>query len=172
MSAPDDLAAFCAREWPRLVGALSLYCGDRAVAEELAQDALERVCRRWSSVRAMEHPSAWVHRVALNLAKSRLRRAGAARRALTRHGPQEDRVDSPDVAAQLTVRDAVAALPARERSALTLRYFIGLSPAEAGEIMGCSDLAVRSLTHRGLSRLRERLGRETSRQLQERSDVC
>jgi RNA polymerase sigma-70 factor (ECF subfamily) len=38
----SEFAAFCAEEHPRLVGALSLYCGDRAVAEELAQDALSR----------------------------------------------------------------------------------------------------------------------------------
>jgi DNA-directed RNA polymerase specialized sigma24 family protein len=36
----SEFAAFCIKEHPRLVGALSLYCGDRVLAEELAQDAL------------------------------------------------------------------------------------------------------------------------------------
>lgn len=42
------LAAFCHREYARLVGALTLYCGDGDVAQELAQEALVRACERWS----------------------------------------------------------------------------------------------------------------------------
>ncbi|MPZ91460.1 MAG: hypothetical protein GEU68_07510 [Actinobacteria bacterium] len=47
MSAPPDLIALCRRLYPELVGVLGLYCGDRAVAEELAQEWLARVCRDW-----------------------------------------------------------------------------------------------------------------------------
>jgi DNA-directed RNA polymerase specialized sigma24 family protein len=39
---PDGLVDFYRREYPRVVGALSLYCGDRFVAEELAHEALVR----------------------------------------------------------------------------------------------------------------------------------
>lgn len=48
---PEDLAAFCEREYPRLVGTLSLYCGDVLLAEELAQEALARACSRWGACR-------------------------------------------------------------------------------------------------------------------------
>jgi predicted RNA polymerase sigma factor len=45
MFVPDDaLVAFCRHEHPRLVGTLSLYCGDADLAEELAQEVLCR-CR-------------------------------------------------------------------------------------------------------------------------------
>ncbi|MDP9225719.1 MAG: hypothetical protein M3P18_18135 [Actinomycetota bacterium] len=36
----ENLAIFCQAEYPRLVGMLSLYCGDSAVAEDLAQEAV------------------------------------------------------------------------------------------------------------------------------------
>lgn len=153
----DDLAAFCAREWPRLVGALTLRLGDQPLAEELAQDALEQAVARWSRVRRMDHPSAWVHRVAFNAAASRRRRTAAGRRAAARHGPGDAAVAPPDPA-QLAVRDAVARLPVRTRTAVVLRYHLGFTPEEAGTVLGCSGQAVRNLTHRALRTLRDELG--------------
>jgi DNA-directed RNA polymerase specialized sigma24 family protein len=72
--APTDLTEFCEAEWPRLVGSLSLYTGDADLAEELAQEAVARVCRHWRRVRTMDAPAAWLHRVARNLAHSHFRR--------------------------------------------------------------------------------------------------
>ena len=85
---PDgaDAVAFCAEEFPRLAGALSLYLGDRAIAEELAQEALLKACRRWERVSQLESPGGWTWRVARNLAKSHLRRRRAERRARARLG--------------------------------------------------------------------------------------
>ena len=54
---PPELEVFAAREMPRVVGTLALYCGDRDVAEELAQEALVRICRDWERVRGMDHPA-------------------------------------------------------------------------------------------------------------------
>lgn len=76
----SEFVAFCVEEHPRLVGALSLYCGDRALAEELAQDALTRACRDWRKVRNFAAPGAWTHRVAMNLANSYFRRRAAETR--------------------------------------------------------------------------------------------
>jgi len=77
----DARAEFCSAEYPRLVGAMSLYTGDAALAEELAQEALARACRNWSSVKNMPAPGAWAHRVAVNLANTHFRRARLERRA-------------------------------------------------------------------------------------------
>ena len=51
----DDrqLADFCASAYPQLVGALAHHTGDLLLAEELAQEALLRVCRKWSHVRSL-----------------------------------------------------------------------------------------------------------------------
>jgi RNA polymerase sigma factor (sigma-70 family) len=150
------LDAFCRREHPRLVGTLSLYCGDRAVAEELAQEALERAIRRWAEVERMDAPGAWVHRVAINLANSAYRRRRAERRARQRHGPAHHAVDV-DTAAALAVRECVAALPRRQRAALVLRHYGGCSIAETAALLDVSEGAVKQLTHRALTALRAAL---------------
>lgn len=170
---PGDLAAFCEREYPRLVGTLSLYCGDRDLAEELAQEALARACDRWSRVREMAAPGAWVHRVAINAANSHWRRGRAARRAQHRleAAAPSNHVD-PDVTSNVALRDAVHALPPRQRTALLLRYFADLSPEEVADVMDVSPQAVRNLTHRAIRQLRVHLADPGPLEEREPSDVC
>lgn len=152
-----DFEAFAREQHGRLVGSLTLYCGDRWVAEELAQDALVRARERWDQVREMQAPGAWVHRVAMNLANSRFRRIGAERRAYRRFGADGDRaVNDPDPAEALAVRRAVAALPDSQRAALVFRYFLDLSVAETAAAMGMRPGSVKSATHRAIAALRER----------------
>ena len=66
----QEFSAFCVEVHPRLVGALSLYCGEPAVAEELAQEALAIAFRDWSKVRRMDDQAAWSFRVGFNLCNS------------------------------------------------------------------------------------------------------
>lgn len=151
----QELAAFCQAEHRRLVGALSLYCQDRQVAEELAQDALLRVVTNWSRVRRLDHPSAWVYRVAINLANSYLRRRLAERRATRRwsaraHQTQQD----PDTPTAIAVRAAVASLPRRQRAVVVLRFFLDLSVREVSELLGYPEGTVKTLTARAVAALR------------------
>lgn len=153
---PAELEAFCAVEYRRLVGMLALYIGDRHDAEELAQEALLRACRRWEHVSQLESPGGWVRRVALNLANSHLRRqrAGEAARLRLRAVP---RVNAPDPVDAVVVRLVVASLPARQKAALILRYYLDLSVEESATHIGVSQDALRSLTKRALAELRTRL---------------
>lgn len=148
-----ELAAVCEAEHPRLVGMLALYTGDRHVAEELAQDALVRLCQHWPKVRE-GNPAAWLTTVAMNLGRSMFRRRGAARRALARHGGSDEVVERDD-ATVLAVREAVAALPRRQREAVIHRHFLGHSVRESAAAMGCAEGTVKSLTHKALAALRE-----------------
>jgi len=132
---------------------LAFYTGDRDLAEELAQEALIRVVRRWAAVCEVESPSAWAQRVGFNLAKSSFRRRRAARRASSRQGIVE--ALEPDLASDLAVREAVAALPKAQREALVLRYFADLSVREVAEIVGCPENTVKTNTRRALAALRE-----------------
>ncbi|HEY7874361.1 MAG TPA: sigma factor, partial [Actinomycetota bacterium] len=86
---PRALADLCEQEYPRLIGALSLYCGDRALAEEFAQEALARLCLHWHKVARMQSPRAWVHRVGINVAHSHFRRVVAERKIRSRAGERE-----------------------------------------------------------------------------------
>lgn len=150
---PDGLAEFCRREHPRLVGAISLYCGDGLLAEELAQDALEVACRRWAEVRTMGSPEAWVHRVAMNLANSRFRRRAAERRANARMLGGDVQVDV-DVADAVALRREVSLLPTRQRRIVVLRFYLGFTVAQTASVLGMTPAAVKASTHRAVARLR------------------
>lgn len=113
----------------------------------------------------MAAPGAWVHRVAINAANSYWRRRAAARRAQQRlEGHAFSAHEDPDVASDLALRQAVAALPARQRRALVLRYFADLTAAEVADDMQISQQAVRNLTHRAIETLRERFLFDTIRE--------
>jgi RNA polymerase sigma-70 factor (sigma-E family) len=154
----DDLAEFCRREHRRLVASLHLLCGSMPLAEDLAQEALARVCRDWKRVRQMEAPGAYAHRVAVNLATSAFRRRAAERRANARLGPPDAVVAAPDSATAVAVRDALQSLRPEQRKVLVLRYFLGYSVAETADLLGQPVGTVKTHAHRGLSALRDQLG--------------
>jgi RNA polymerase sigma-70 factor (sigma-E family) len=157
MAAGHDLAVFCDREYPRLVGALDLYVGDLAVAEEIAQEALVRASQRWSRVSQLDSPGGWTYRVAINLANSWFRRRAAERRARRRLDPTLVHHD-PDTADHEAVRTAMAALPERQRTALVLRYYLDLPATEVADRLGTTPGAVRAATKRAIASLRQQLG--------------
>jgi RNA polymerase sigma factor (sigma-70 family) len=149
-----ELVAFCHAEWPRLVGSLTLYTGERDLAEDLAQETLIRVCEHWSEVQHARSRSAWSHRVAFNLAKSQFRRRAIQRR-LRRHESAESIARDPDTALCIAVRAAVAALPETQRRALVLRYFADLSVRQVAALMDCPVNTVKTHTSRALVALRD-----------------
>ncbi len=150
----SELAEFCRLEWPRLVGSLTLYTGERDLAEDLAQEALIRACQHWAKVREAASRSAWVHRVAFNLAKSQFRRRATLRR-VQRLEIVESSTREPDAALHLAVRSAVGALPEPQRRALVLRYFSDLPVREVATLMGCPANTVKTHTRRALEALRD-----------------
>ncbi len=153
------MTEFCRQNHPRLVGALDLYCGSLAVAEELAQEALTRAWLRWSKVRRMERPEAWVTHVAFNLARSHLRRAIVERRL----GPKVQSLSSfdyRDPADALALRASLSRLRRRPREALILRFFLQFTYAEIGETLNIPAASARTLVHRALPRLRKDLQQE------------
>jgi RNA polymerase sigma factor (sigma-70 family) len=58
------------------------------------------------------------------------------------------------------VRQALRALPARQRAVLVLRSYEELPVAEVADLLGCSAGAVKTHTHRGIRKLRQLLGAE------------
>lgn len=144
----------CEQEYPRLVGSLALYVGNRQVAEELAQDALIRLCQRWPRAERINNPSAWLHRVAFNLARSMFRRRAAERRAMARHGGDQAAYSTDD-ATTIAVRQAVATLPPRMREVVIHRYLLGDSVQQTAHAMGCATGTVKSLTHKALNALQQ-----------------
>lgn len=157
-----SLEALCRREYPRLVRMLGLYCGDRDLAEDLAQEALARLCRYRERFATDADASRWLTRVAMNLAKSSFRTRATRRRILDRYGSSLRRDSVSDATdTTLAVRAAVAALPERQRRVLILRYFCDLPVQEVATLMGCPAGTVKSLTSQAVTGLR-RVGLEFS----------
>lgn len=159
--APRDeaLERFCAEAYPRLVSALTHYCGDVHLAEEFAQEALVVACRRWATVSRLEAPVAWTYRVGVYHANSWFRRLRAERRARARAGGHQRGVhDDADGADRAAVRAALAKLTGKQREAVILRYYLGLTAEEAARLTGATPGAIRALTHRAVDVLREELG--------------
>lgn len=153
--AAPDFDDFYRTHQPRLMGALTLYTGDRELAMDLAQEALARAYRDWRKVSDLDTPSLWLFRVGFNLAKSTFRRKMAEWRASRRwHARQEVVQHDTDTSGTVAVRAAVSSLPTRQRTALVLRYYADLSVDDAAAQMGCAPGTVRALTSQAVAALR------------------
>ena len=159
MDAPAELTAFVRREHPRLVRAVDLLLDDRAVAEELAQEALLRAASRWEHVSGLASPGGWVHRVAMNLATSQLRRRRAERRARHRLAQRQDPPPA-DPDAAMAVREALRTLPDKQRRVLVLRHVLGWTAVEIADLEGSNPDAIRQQLRRAREALRDELGVE------------
>lgn len=159
-----DVETFCRHEYPRILGILTLYCRDQAVAEELAQEALARAWGRWDKVSKLDNPQAWLYRVSINLANDLLRRRLAERRARARMGDPQQRASEPSADA-VAVRDAVASLSRRQRTVIVLHHFLDLSLPEVADVMDAPLSTVKSLARRGRLRLRELLDESSTQEV-------
>jgi len=157
-STPLAYDRFFADAYPRLVRVLAAMTGRRAVAEEIAQEAMFSAYRRWETVATMERPDLWVRRVAINRAVSAHRRVIAEVAALSRVGLWRD----PDVVVEL--RDealwaAVRQLPARQRAAIVLSIE-GHTAREIADVLGCGEETAQTHVRRARVRLAEVLREE------------
>ncbi|MDP9226550.1 MAG: sigma-70 family RNA polymerase sigma factor [Actinomycetota bacterium] len=143
----EELVAMCKREYPRLVGMLGLYCGEVDVAEDLAQEALIRLCRDWRKVSRMDAPERWLQRVAINLAHSHYRRRTIERRALRAVGARRSGSETPDVG--IETLELLKKLPHRQKTALLLHYYLDLPVREVAEMMQVPEGTAKTLIHRG-----------------------
>jgi RNA polymerase sigma-70 factor (sigma-E family) len=154
----DDFADFVAGSAESLLRTAHLITWDAGEAEDLVQECLLKLSRRWARVRRMDQPLAYARRVLINLAVD-----GGEKRSRRRSELDVDEaaLERParDVLAALDTReellDALAALTPRQRAVLVLRYFNDLTETEAAAVLGCSPGTVKSSASRGLARLRE-----------------
>jgi RNA polymerase sigma-70 factor (sigma-E family) len=156
----DDFDSFVRANLNGLRRTAYLISWDAREAEDLVQDCLIKVARRWGRVSRMAEPLAYTRRVLVHLA---LR--GSDRRA-RRHaelnangvdiGVESEAITGLDTREELF--SALAQLPARQRAVIVLRYFLDMTEADAAQALGCSTGTVKSTTSKGLSQLRLVLG--------------
>jgi RNA polymerase sigma-70 factor, ECF subfamily len=134
---------------------LCLITGNRAEAEELAQDAFLKVWERWDRVADMEKPVGYLYRTAMNLFRKRYRRVVVALRKTVSVELREDEFTTAED--QSLVAAALAELAPRQRAALVLTELIGFSSEEAGPMLGVSPGTVRSLASQGRAAMKRHL---------------
>lgn len=133
---------------------LALVTGDADIARDAADEAFARALERWHRVGQMHSPTGWTFRVALNVARRRLRRRsweGALHRRQARH----DAFELQPVDYELW--GLVAQLPPRQRTAVALRYVADLPEAAIAEAMQIAPGTVSATLHSARKRLAEDL---------------
>lgn len=133
-----------------------LLTGDWAEGEDLAQEAMVRTYRAWGSIRDRERPGAYARSVLVNRRRSLLRRAMVAQKHAEALRSEEF---APALGEDgLILWEAIRSLPHRQRAAVVLRFYEDLSENEIARILDAPVGTVKSLVHRGVAKLRERLG--------------
>jgi RNA polymerase sigma factor (sigma-70 family) len=127
----------------------------RAEAEDCFQDTFIAALRAYPRLRAGSNTRAWVltiaNRKALDAHRARARRALPVAEIAGIDGRAESIPQAGDEALWQAVRE----LPARQRSAVVLRYVVDLPHREIAAAIGCSEDAARRSLHEGLSKLRK-----------------
>ena len=154
----DDTAAF--EEFFRgqtqsLYAHLCLITGNRAEAEELAQDAFLKVWERWDRVAVMEEPVGYLYRTAMNLFRKRYRRAMLAIRKTVSEDLRRD--EFAVVEDRSIVASAMVELTPRQRAALVLTELLGFSSEEAGRMLGVTAGTVRALASHGRAAMKRHM---------------
>ncbi|MGH8985178.1 MAG: RNA polymerase sigma factor [Acidimicrobiia bacterium] len=157
--AEERIREFVGGEYRQVVGTVELVCGSLPAAEDAVQEALARAWEREARGEEIRSLAAWVTTVALNLARSHLRRLRTERRARDRLVPLARTAhDTPGAAGEAhAVREALRALPRRQREVTALRYYLGLDVNEIADHLGISDGTVKSLLFRARQALAETL---------------
>lgn len=157
LACDDDssFADFVATRQQRLLRIAQLLTGNQAAAEDLVQDALAKIWRRWSQTRVADDPDAYVRRVLVNTFVSAWRRKWrgempAGTTPFQRH--PESR--GPDLDVRLVVNAALKRLSRRERSVVVLRFVDDMSVAEVARVLDWPAGTVKSTTAKALAVLR------------------
>ena len=135
----------------RYRGVAAAIVRDRDVAADLVQEAFASAVRRRSRFRGDGPLEAWLWRAVVNAALSHARRRQPAR---ARHSHESVAVPG---TGHDEVRDAVAALPERQRIAVFLRYYADLDYRAIGEILGVTDGTARASVRDAQAALRRTL---------------
>ncbi len=132
-----------------------MLTGDRALAEDLVQEAFVRVAAKLQNLRDPAAFGAYLTRAVANLAKSHFRRQEVAKRHNRAVDASRLVVAPVDVATNDALLVALRRLPMQQRAALVLRYYDDLSHDEIARVLDCPVGTVKSQLSRGLARLRK-----------------
>ena len=160
MDRDADFTGFVVARSARLVHIAHMLCGDRTLAEDIVQAALERAYLRWDRIEQQD-PFGYVRRAVVN------EHLNWRRRRLWREQPvggtAELEAGTPDrpagdqlagVRFDTTLAVALSRLSRRERAVMVLRYVEDLTEVQTANVLGLPLGTVKSTNARALTKLR------------------
>jgi RNA polymerase sigma factor (sigma-70 family) len=156
--APQDFDAFFRTYFPGVARAAALVARDPSTGQDLAQEAFARLYQRWHDMTSAEHARNFVYRVAINLARSHVRKHLRLSLFGWTHS-DEPAMSDPSARSDdwLMIADALATLSPRQRACVVLVDYSDMDAASAGKALGMGTGTVRVHLMRGRRALRERL---------------
>jgi len=151
----ESFGTFYRRSYDRAVRLGILLGATRSEADDLAQDAFARMCRRWTEVRSPDQYLDAAIRNGWRSVHRRRRRGHGVAESPDQSGTGEavwDGVIDVDLAR------AIAALPPKHREVLVLRYYLDLSEREIAAVIGRPAGTVKSRLSRALAELGRSVG--------------
>jgi len=154
-----------ARALPRMMGAAALILRDADAADDAAQEALVRAWRDLPGLREPDRFDGWLHRILVRACGDQFRDRARQRRTA---GSVPERSVS-DAAQRIVDRDemtrALDLLSVEHRTAIVLRYYLGLSHPEIAEAIGKPIGTVKSRLNRGMAQLETALVQDPRRRV-------
>jgi RNA polymerase sigma-70 factor (sigma-E family) len=156
----EEFRDFVAARGQALLRTAYLLTGDRQLAEDLVQAALEKVYPRWGTIRVAAAAEAYVRQVMYREQVSLWRRRRVPE-VLTLAVPEPRRAGDDGherVADRMVLRQALLQLGRRQRAVVVLRYFEDLTEQQVADVLGISVGTVKSQSHKALAHLRTTCG--------------
>jgi RNA polymerase sigma factor (sigma-70 family) len=146
-----EFEMFYRESWESVYRVLAVLLRDANLAAEATDEAMTRAFERWTSVSQHSNPIGWVYVVGRNWAFTELRK----RRREPAHQPE---VAIAAVERDVTLDQAVAALPIRLREVIVLHYLVDLTHSDIARMLRIPEGTVKSRLSRGLNALRKDVG--------------
>jgi RNA polymerase sigma-70 factor (sigma-E family) len=148
----EQFAEFAEAQAVRLRNTAFMLCRDWHLAQDLTQTALTRLYLGWRRAVQADNLIAYAQKILLRAYLDHRRRRSSSESA-TGMLPEPGYRQSPDL--RLTMLDALAQLPARDRAIVILRYFEDYSVEQTADVLEVPVSVVKSQTKRSLTKLRE-----------------
>ena len=154
-----DFDTFFRAHFERVARAAALVARDPGTGQDLAQEAFARLFERWSDMNSEDHARNFAYKVAINLAKSHLRKHLRVSFTGLRRSDEPEGANAASRSDDwLQVADALRSLSPRQRACVVLVDYADMDASGAARVLGMGAGTVRVHLMRGRRALRERLG--------------
>lgn len=155
----EQFTALYRSDFDRVLALVYALSGSRVAAEEIAQEAFTAAHREWARISGYRDPGAWVRAVAMNHARSGVRRRAAEARALVRLRARPQPLAELPADAEAFWRQ-VRALPRMQAIVVALHYADDRRVDDIAELLQIAPGTVKAHLHAARRRLAQTFGDE------------